>query len=133
MTALKKKFADVHSRASFFFKEVWPYYRHPRWILRLEKDRNYYRSIVENYTEKTFKDEVVQQLQTELHARKMAYDGAEEQFEEEINDLLDEIDDLKQKLATVYAQNADLWAKIAQMMAGGDPNAVQTKAASADR
>ncbi len=126
MTAVKKKIADVHSRVSFFLKEVWPYYKHPHWILRLERDRNYYRSIVENYTREALRDEMVEQLQTELSARKMAYDEAEEQFDEEIEDL-------RQELAAVYAKNADLWARIATMLAGGDTHAVQTEAASADR
>ena len=121
MTAIKKKFANVQ----FFLKEVWPYYKHPRWILRLERDRDYYRSIVENYTREALRDEIVEQLQTELNARKVAYDEAEAQFDEEI-------DELRQELATVYAQNADLWARIARLLAG-DTDAVHTEAASADR
>lgn len=114
MTAIKKKFANVQ----FFLKEVWPYYKHPRWILRLERDRDYYRKIVETYDRETFKDEVILQLQTELRARKVAYDEAEAQFDEEIEDL-------RLELATVYAKNADLWARIAQLLAGGDPHEVQ--------
>ena len=121
MTAIKKKFANVQ----FFLKEVWPYYKHPRWILRLERDRDYYRSIVENYTREALRDEIVEQLQTELSARKAAYDEAEEQFDEEIEDL-------RQELATVYAKNADLWARIAKLLAGDTSDAVQTETASAD-
>ena len=125
MTAIKKKIARVQYSVSFFREQLWPYYRHPRWILRLEKERDYYRSIVETYTREALRDEFVEQLQTELSARKVAYDEAEEQFDEEI-------DDLRQELATVYAKNADLWARIAKLLAG-DTDAVQTEAASADR
>lgn len=126
MTAIKKKIARVQSRVSFFREHLWPYYKRPRWILRLEKERDYYRSIVENYSRETFKDEIVLQLQTELQLRKAAYDEAEEQFDEEI-------DDLRQELATVYAQNADLWARIARLTAGGDPHEVQPQETPADR
>ena len=118
MTAIKKKIARVQSSIGFFRAQLWPYYRHPRWILGLENERNYYRKIVETYDRETFKDKVFLQLQTELSARKAAYDEAEEQFDEEIEDL-------RQELATVYAKNADLWARIAQLLAGGDPHEVQ--------
>lgn len=126
MTAIKKKFAKVQSSVSFFREQLWPYYRHPRWILHLEKERDYYRSIVETYTREALRDEFVEQLQTELSARKVAYDEAEEQFDEEIEDL-------RQELATVYAKNADLWARIAKLLAGDTSDAVQTETASADR
>ena len=118
MTAVKEKFARVQSSVRFFREQLWPYYKHPRWILRLEKERDYYRSIVETYTREALRDEFVEQLQTELSARKAAYDEAEEQFDEEIEEL-------RQELATVYAKNADLWARIARLTAGGDPHEVQ--------
>lgn len=118
MTAIKKKIARVQSCVSFFRVQLWPYYKHPRWILGLENERNYYRKIVETYDRETFKDEVVLQLQTELSARKVAYDEAEEQFDEEIEEL-------RKRLAEAYAKNADLWARIARLMAGGDPHEVQ--------
>jgi hypothetical protein len=118
MTAVKKKFAKVQSSVSFFRCWLWPYYKHPRWLLHIIKERDYYLKIVKQYNEETFKDEVVLQLQTELNARKAAYDEAEAQFDEEIEDL-------RQELATVYAKNADLWARIAQLLAGGDPHEVQ--------
>ena len=118
MTAIKKKIARLQSSIGFFREQLWPYYKHPRWILRLEKERDYYRSIVETYTREALRDEFVEQLQTELSARKVAYNEAEEQFDEEIEDL-------RQELATVYAKNADLWARIAQLLAGGDPHEVQ--------
>lgn len=118
MTAIKKKIARVQSSIGFFRVQLWPYYKHPRWILGLERERDYFRSIVETYTRETMKDEFVEQLQTELSARKAAYDEAEEQFDEEIEEL-------RQELATVYAKNADLWARIARLTAGGDPHEVQ--------
>ncbi len=118
MSAIKKKFARVQSSVSFFREQLWPYYKHPRWILRLEKERDYYRNIVETYTREALRDEFVEQLQTELSARKVAYDEAEEQFDEEIEEL-------RQLLAEAYAKNADLWARIARLTAGGDPHEVQ--------
>ena len=126
MSAIKKKIARVQSSIGFFRVQLWPYYKHPRWILGLEKERDYYRSIVETYTREALRDEFVEQLQTELSARKVAYDEAETQFDEEIEDL-------RQELATAYAKNAYLWAKIAKLLAGGDTDAVQSETASADR
>lgn len=126
MTAIKKKIARVQSSVSFFREHLWMYYKHPRWILRLEKERDYYLSIVRQYDDETFKDEIVRQLQTELRVRKESYDETEAMF-------YDEIEELRQRLAEVYAENASLWARIARLLAGGDADAVQTEAASADR
>ena len=118
MTAIKKKIARVQSSIGFFRVQLWPYYKHPRWILGLERERDYYRNIVETYTREALRDEFVEQLQTELSARKAAYDEAEEQFDAEIEEL-------RQELAEAYAKNAGLWARIARLTAGGDPHEVQ--------
>lgn len=125
MTAIKKKIARVQSSVSFFREQLWPYYKHPRWLLHIIKERDYYLKIVKQYNEETFKDEVVLQLQTELQLRKAAYDEAEEQLDEEIEEL-------RQLLAEAYAEIAALWARIAKLLAGDTADAVQTKTTSAD-
>lgn len=124
MTAVKVKIAEVQSSIRIL-REAWPFMTHPKWIVHLKRWCDSYQRQLKERTAEVMKDELVQQLRTELDLRKTAYDEAEAQYDEEITDL-------RHELAGVYAKNAELWATLARLRAGGDPNAVHPEATPAD-
>jgi len=115
MTAVKVKIAEVQSSIRIL-REAWPFMTHPKWIVHLKRWCDSYQKQLKERTAEVMKDELVQQLQTELDLRKAAYDEAEAQYDEESTEL-------RHELAGVYAKNAELWATLAKLRAGVNDNA----------
>lgn len=116
MTAVKKKIAEAQSSIRIL-REAWPFMTHPKWIVHLKRWCDSYQKQLKERTTEVMKDELVQQLQTELDLRKAAYDEAEAQYDEEIDTLLKTRNELRKQLCAALADKADLQAKLAEAYA----------------